>query len=96
MDAVTELHPVLADDSFSCVIPKNPAKSLTRTQRCGQIVIADGKKCFVQRGAFFRQHAAGVLTTHQCTDTTCAVCGQQWPCTAACAAEFVLELRDMQ
>ncbi|QUQ70759.1 hypothetical protein JJ691_85420 [Kutzneria sp. CA-103260] len=46
--------------------------------------------------ARYRRHAAEVLTTHQCMDTSCAVCGQQWPCKAACAAEFVLELRDMQ
>ena len=46
--------------------------------------------------ARYRRHAAEVLTTHQCTDTNCAVCGQQWPCTAACAAAFVLELREMQ
>ena len=44
--------------------------------------------------AGYRRHAAEVLTTHHCGDTSCTVCGQQWPCTPACAAEFVLELRD--
>ena len=42
--------------------------------------------------ARYQRLAAQVLATHQCTDARCTVCGQQWPCKAACAAEFVLEL----
>ncbi|AHI01459.1 hypothetical protein GCM10010174_09370 [Kutzneria viridogrisea] len=40
----------------------------------------------------YRHLAAEVLATHQRANAQCVVCGQQWPCKAACAAEFVLEL----
>jgi hypothetical protein len=40
----------------------------------------------------YRHLAAEVLSTHQCANAQCTVCGQVWPCKAACAAEFVLEL----
>lgn len=40
----------------------------------------------------YRRTAVLVLASHLCVGTQCGSCGQPWPCQAACAAEFALEL----
>ncbi|WHT17473.1 hypothetical protein N8J89_30715 [Crossiella sp. CA-258035] len=40
----------------------------------------------------YRQAAVQTLSCHFCADNRCSACNQVWPCTAACAAEFTLDL----
>jgi hypothetical protein len=40
----------------------------------------------------YRASAVHVLVSHQPDGTQCTLCGQPWPCKAACAAELALEL----
>jgi hypothetical protein len=40
----------------------------------------------------YHHTAADVLHEHVRSGLRCSACGQSWPCTAACAAAFALEL----
>ena len=40
----------------------------------------------------YHHTAADVLHEHVRSGLRCGACGQSWPCTAACAAAFALEL----